>query len=187
MARAKASRRERAQVMNLFFRFLRIFLPAWFSRERTAPLDTHIIKSAVWIGDHDPMGHMTNSRYASFTDLGMLNYIARTGFLKVFRKHGWTPIIQSEAISFHRMMRFPQKFELHTRPVGWEGSYILFEHKFLSKGRTVAESRMVARLVGRKKERVTIDMVFDGFGMHMESPEISPAFRAMLNDLEQRP
>ena len=101
------------------------------------PIGAHVIKSAVWIGDHDPMGHMTNSRYASFTDLGMLNYIARTGFLKVFRQHGWTPIIQSEAISFHRMMRFPQKFELHTRPVGWEGSYILFEHTFLSKGRTV--------------------------------------------------
>ena len=81
--------------MNLFFRFLRIFLPAYFSGKRTAPLDVHVIKSAVWIGDHDPMGHMTNSRYASFTDLGMLNYIARTGFLKVFRQHGWTPIIRN--------------------------------------------------------------------------------------------
>jgi len=170
--------------MNLFFRFLRIFLPAYFSGKRTAPLDVHVIKSAVWIGDHDPMGHMTNSRYASFTDLGMLNYIARTGFLKVFRRHGWTPIIQSEAISFHRMMRFPQKFELHTRPVGWEGSYILFEHAFHSKGRIVAESRMVARLVGRRKERVTIGMVFDAYGLHMDSPEISPAFRAMLDDLK---
>ena len=120
--------------MNLFFRFLRIFLPAWFARERTQPLDVHVIKSAVWIGDHDPMGHMTNSR-----------------------------------------------------PVGWEGSYILFEHKFISKGRTVAESRMVARLVGRRKQRVTIDMVFEGYGLHMDSPEISPQFRAMLNDLEARP
>ena len=150
--------------MNLFFRFLRIFLPAYFSGKRTAPLDVHVIKSAVWIGDHDPMGHMT-----------------------VFRKHGWTPVIQSESISFHRMMRFPQKFELHTRPVGWEDSYILFEHTFRSKGRIVAESRMVARLVGRKKERVTIDMVFEGYGIDMDSPEISPAFRAMLDELKVRP
>jgi acyl-CoA thioesterase FadM len=173
--------------MNLFFRFLRIFLPAYFSGRRTEPFDVHVIRSAVWLGDQDPMGHMTNSRYSSFTDLAMLNYIARTGFLHVFRKRGWMPVIQAEALTFYRMMQFPQKFEVRTEPVGWEGSYILFRHTFVSGGKVVAESRMVARLVGRKKERVTIDMVFDGYGLHLDAPEIPANYRSMLDDLKARP
>ena len=96
--------------MNLFFRFLRIFLPAFFTKKRTGLMDVHTIRSSVWIGDQDPLGHMTNSRYSSFTDLGTMNYMGRTGALMTYRKRGWSPIIQHESITFYRMMKFPQKF-----------------------------------------------------------------------------
>ncbi|MCA8903231.1 MAG: thioesterase family protein, partial [Hyphomonas sp.] len=74
--------------MNLFFRLLRILLSAYFAKTKTHILDVHTVHTGVWIGDHDPMGHMTNSRYASFTDLGIMNFMGRTGTLKVFRSHG---------------------------------------------------------------------------------------------------
>ena len=66
-----------------------VFLPAFFSKVKTDLLDLHIVRSAVWLGDQDPMGHMTNSRYSSFTDLAIMNYMGRTGALKAFRKRGW--------------------------------------------------------------------------------------------------
>ena len=135
--------------MNLFFRFLRIFLPAFFTKKRTGLMDVHTVRSSVWIGDQDPLGHMTNSRYSSFTDLGTMNYMGRTGALMTYRKRGWSPIIQHESITFYRMMKFPQKFELTTQLVGWADCYICFRHQFHSKGKLIAESRMVARLVGR--------------------------------------
>lgn len=169
--------------MNLFFRFLRVFLPAFFSSKRTGLLDVHVIRSAVWIGDQDPMGHMTNSRYSSFTDLGIMNFMGRTGTLKAFRKRGWIPIIQHESLTFHRMMKFPQKFELRTQMVGWEDCYICFRHEFHSRGKLVAESRMVARLVGRKRARVTADMALEALGQPMDSPPLGIRYKEAINDL----
>ncbi len=170
--------------MNLFFRFLRVFLPAFFSSKRTHLLDVHIVRSAVWLGDQDPMGHMTNSRYSSFTDLGIMNFMGRTGTMKVFRKRGWIPIIQHESLTFHRMMKFPQKFELRTQMVGWVDCYICFRHEFHSKGRIVAESRMVARLVGRRKQKVTAGMALEALGVSIESPALSQRYLDAIADLE---
>ncbi len=169
--------------MNLFFRFLRIFLPAFFSKARTGLLDMHTIRSAVWIGDHDPLGHMTNSRYASFTDLGIMNFMGRTGTLKVFRKRGWIPVIQYESLLYFRSMRFPQKFELQTQMVGWQDTYMCFRHTFISGGKTIATSRMIARLVGRGKERVTADMALEALGTPMQSPPLDKPFLDAIAEL----
>lgn len=172
--------------MNLFFRFLRIFLPAFFSRARTSLLDLHIIRSAVWLGDQDPMGHMTNSRYSSFTDLAIMNYMGRTGALKAFRKRGWLPIIQYESFAYLRMLRYPQKFEVHTRLVGWQETQMIFQHTFLSEGRVHAESTMIARLTGRKKTRVTTQMAMEALGVTLDSPPLAPHVQALLDDLRSR-
>lgn len=169
--------------MNLLFRFLRILLSALLARKRTSLLDPHTIRSAVWIGDQDLMGHMTNSRYSSFTDLAIMNYITRTGALGVFRKNGWLPIIQHESLTFHRMMRYPQKFEVETRLAGWEDSHFCFFHTFRSDGRVIAESRMISRLAGRKKAKVTVDMTMQALGVHLESPPLDAPFRAALDTL----
>jgi acyl-CoA thioesterase FadM len=169
--------------MNLFFRLLRIMLWAWFSKTRTHILDVHTIRTGVWIGDHDPMGHMTNSRYASITDLGIMNFMFRTGTMKTFRKRGWIPIIQYEALTYFHSMKFPQIFELQTRMVGWDGTYMCFRHTFVSKGRTVATSRMITRLRGRKRERVTADMALEALGMPMESPPLEKPFLDAIADL----
>lgn len=172
--------------MNLFFRFLRIFLPALFSRVRTSLLDLHVIRSAVWLGDQDPMGHMTNSRYSSFTDLAIMNYMGRTGALMAFRKRGWLPVIQYENFYYLRMMRYPQKFEVHTRLICWEETQMVFRHSFISDGRVHAESCTVARLTGRKKARVTAAMAMDALGVSLESPPIEPAIRTILDELKAR-
>ena len=172
--------------MNLFFRFLRIFLPALFTRARTSLMDLHIIRSAVWLGDQDPMGHMTNSRYSSFTDLAIMNYMGRTGALKAFRKRGWLPVIQYESFAYLRMLRYPQKFEVQTRLIGWEDTQLIFQHTFLSEGRVHAESTMIARLTGRKKLRVTSDMAMEALGETLDSPPLSPQVQALLLDLRSR-
>lgn len=172
--------------MNLILRFLRVFLPAFFSRTRTGLLDIHTVQSAVWLGDQDPMGHMTNSRYSSFTDLGIMNFMARTGTLQAFRKRGWIPIIQHESLTYHRMMKFPQKFELQTQMVGWIDCYICFKHEFYCKERLVAESRMVARLVGRKRAKVTAEMALEALGQSIPSPKLGQRYLDAIADLQAR-
>ena len=172
--------------MNLFFRFLRIFFPALLAGRRTSLIDPHVIRSAVWLGDQDPMGHMTNSRYSSFTDLAIMNYMGRTGALMAFRRRGWLPVIQYESFYYLRMLRFPQKFEVHTRLVGWEDTQMVFHHRFISGDRTHAESFMIARLTGRKKTRVTAEMAMEALGVSLQSPPIGPDVRAILDELKAR-
>jgi acyl-CoA thioesterase FadM len=169
--------------MNLFFRFLRIFIPAFFWAPRTGFLDLHRIRSAVWLGDQDPMGHMTNSRYSSFTDLGIMNFMGRTGALKVFRRRGWLPIVQHESFNYFRSLRFPQKFDVETRLAGWADTHICFEHRFVSGDKVFAESRMVARLIGRGKARVTAADAMQALGVTLESPALDAGFARILDDL----
>ncbi|MEZ5953450.1 MAG: thioesterase family protein [Hyphomonas sp.] len=169
--------------MNLFFRLLRILLASYFSKERTHFMDVHTIRSKVWIGDHDMLGHMTNSRYASFTDLGIMNFMGRSGTMRVFRKHGWVPVIQHESLTYFRSISFPQAFEVQTQMVGWDGTYMCFRHAFVSGGRTIATSRMIARLVGRKKQRVTADMALEALGQPMESPPLEQPFLEAIAEL----
>jgi acyl-CoA thioesterase FadM len=173
-------------LMNLFFRLLRVLFSALFARPRTQLTDPHVVRSAVWLGDHDPMGHMTNSRYASFTDLAVMNYLIRTGALAYFRKHGWAPIVQYESISFHRSMRFPEKFEVRTRLVGWHDVYLCFQHDFYAGDRLVAESRMIARALGRKKARITSDAILAAMGLSLSSPPIPAPFQSVLTQMINR-
>lgn len=173
--------------MNLFFRLLRVLLFAMFSGKRTQMLDPHTLRFRVWIGDQDPMGHMTNSRYGSFTDLGIMNYMTRTGFLQVFRKRGWFPIVQHESFTYHRMMKFPQAFELTTEIVGWDDCYICFRHLFHSRGKLVAESRMISRIVGRKGAKVTGQMALEAMGLSVESPALGIRYVEAIDDLKAKP
>lgn len=172
--------------MNLFFRFLRVFLPAFFTKVHTGLMDLHIVRSAVWLGDQDPMGHMTNSRYSSFTDLGAMHFMGRTGALKAYRKRGWIPIVQYESFHYIRMLRYPQKFDVQTRLAGWDDCFICFEHTFVSKDQVCATSRMVARLYGRKKARVTAQEAMDVLGVQLESPELDPAYHRIIEELKAR-
>jgi acyl-CoA thioesterase FadM len=172
--------------MNLFFRFLRVFVSAIFSRNRTGLLDVHTLRSAVWIGDQDPIGHMTNSRYSSLTDLAIMNYMGRTRAFGAFRKKGWVPIIQYESFVYWRSLRYPQKFEIQTRLVGWEGRYMCFHHQFQSGGRVCAESRMIARLSGRQKAEVTAEMALEALGVSLESPPLDKNFLHIIAQLDSR-
>ncbi|MFN7054839.1 thioesterase family protein [Hyphomonas sp.] len=170
--------------MNLFFRFLRIMLAAMFTWRRTSLMDLHTIRSKVWLGDQDPMGHMTNSRYSSFTDLAIMNYMGRTGALRAFRKRGWLPVIQYESFFYHRMLRYPQPFEVQTRLAGWGDTHLVFRHEFISGERIHATSLMIARLTGRKKTRVTAAMAMEAMGLTLESPPLDPQVLDILRELK---
>lgn len=172
--------------MNLFFRFLRVFLPAFFSKVKTGLLDLHIAGSAVWLGGQDPMGRMTNSRYSSFTDLGTMNFMGRTGALKTCRKRSCIPIFQYGSFNYIRMLRYPQKFELQTRLAGCEDCFICFEHKFVAKDQICATSRMVARLYGRRKAKVTAEMAMEALGVKYDSPPLDEHYRRVIAELQAR-
>lgn len=170
--------------MNLFLRLVLTFIRASLSRKRSGLLDTTRIRSRVMLTDQDMFAHMTNSRYFSFSDLAIVNYIIRTGALGKLRKKGWNPVVCAETAVFASMLRAHQSFEVATRLVGWTDKYICLEHRFLRNGEETARVRIVARFASRSREKVSTHDVIALLGITETSPPLSEEFQGLVSDVE---
>lgn len=167
--------------MNLFFRLCLMMAQSLFRRRSTVPVMSVTQRSfSVWITDQDVLGHMTNSRYFSFTDLAMIDFMLKTGALSVARRNKWLPIVCFEDLAFHRMLKFPQRFELTTRICGWTEDYIVFQHAFVRSGQIHCDGISLARFVHRRGGSVQISDVAEAFGIVEDSPALpEPAQHAV--------
>lgn len=170
--------------MNLFLRLLLTFIRASLARERPGLLDTTCIRSRVMLTDQDMFSHMTNSRYFSFSDLGIINYVVRTGAWQKLRKRGWFPVVCAEAVTFAGMLRAHQAFTVETRLVGWSDTYLCLEHRFLRRGEETARVNIVARIASRRKEKVSMADLVALLGVEQTSPSLSETFLGMISDIE---
>lgn len=166
--------------MNLLFRVLRIILQAAFAKGRMGVLESHIIRSRMGWTDADIQGRVSVARIRSLTDLGLLKFALRTGIITLARKHGWAQAVQNEQLVFHAALRRGDPVVLRSRMVGWDDCYMCFEHELWSRDRRIASSRMVARLMGAGRKRVTDKMVLAALGVSLESPPLDAGFRAVI-------
>ncbi|WP_084399929.1 acyl-CoA thioesterase [Henriciella aquimarina] len=171
--------------MNLFLRLLMTFIRARLSKETPGLFETTRIRSRVMLTDQDMFAHMTNSRYFSFSDLAIINYIVRTGCWTKLRKQGWFPVVCSESVTFARMLRAHQAFTVETRLVGWTDTYICLEHCFLRGKKETATVRIVARFASRKKDRVLMEDVTALLGVEDASPELPDTYLGMIDDVQE--
>lgn len=167
--------------MNLFLRLLLVLVDNW---RRGGPREdlfaTTRRRFSVWLTDQDAFGHMTNSRYFSMTDLAIMDFMARTGAMGRLRGRGWFPVIAYEDFAFIRMLRFPQRFEIATRIVGWQDEHLCLTHEFRRLGRLTAEGLTLARIVDRKGKAIPFTEVTALFGVTHPSPPLpETAIRAL--------
>ncbi len=171
--------------MNLFLRLILVFIRASLSKQRVALLDETRLRYRVWLTDQDMFAHMTNSRYLSFSDLGTINYIMRTGCWSILRKRGWFPVICAQSMVISRMLKTPQKFEIVTKTTGWTDTYVCLSHKFYREGRQHAEVRVIARFTSKDKTKVSPQAMMDALGDEIDSPQLPAPYQAMIKDIEQ--
>ncbi|MEM9738848.1 MAG: acyl-CoA thioesterase [Pseudomonadota bacterium] len=171
--------------MNLFFRLFRTILWDLIGRKSIGYLDKSTLKFRVWITDQDAFQHMNNARYMSITDLSVIDLIIRTGVGAPMRKKGIIPVIVYKNCTYHRMLKFPQTYEVQSRFAAWDGPYVFFEHLFIRKGKLVSESISVGRLVGRKGEKPTVQEAIELLGWEdvPESPPLTDEQRRVLDKI----
>ena len=104
--------------MNLYLRLL------WtlFRTSRLPRIDIrHELERTFRVlpNDLDINRHMNNGRYLTMIDLLVIEYFARTGFLRVLMKNRWHPIVGGSVITYRRELRLGQKYKLRFR---WDGS-----------------------------------------------------------------
>ncbi|KDA01537.1 MAG: thioesterase family protein [Hyphomonas oceanitis] len=170
--------------MNLFLRFMIVLLSALRSPIASDPLAPTRVTVPVWRLDQAFAPAVPLHRIRSFTDLATINSVIRIGLGRLIRKNGWMPIIQVETISLSGELRCPAKVEIVTRIVGWQDNYVCYTHDINMEGETVAVSRMLARIIGRKGVKIGIDGIARELGAPAESPRLDASFVAMIAESE---
>lgn len=122
--------------MNLWFRlFLMLLRRPW--RQPVHALDTTVVRMRVWPLDLDLNRHVTNGRYFTLADVGRMDFVLRSGAYRVALRQRALPIVGDTWGKFRRELKLFQKFEIHTRMLGWDAKWSFIEHRFVSQGRVI--------------------------------------------------
>lgn len=173
--------------MNLWLRLLWLVASARFRGALAVPFDVSRVPFRVWFHDLDTSLHMNNGRYWTLMDLGRTDLMLRGGLWRAVVKHGWTPVISAGKIRFRRELRFFKPFTLETRVLCWAETWLVMEHRLVSKGAkgqdiTNAVALVRAGLYDRNaREFVAIQRMMDEMRVTATSPEPSPEVQAFLD------
>ncbi|MFK7954901.1 MAG: thioesterase family protein [Lysobacterales bacterium] len=139
--------------MNLYLRLFWTLLRArWLPKLSIA--DTFHREFRVLLNDIDVNLHMNNGRYLTLTDLMLVEYFARTGFLKALIQNKWRPVVGGAIITYRRQLKLGQKYRLSYRWAGGDGhwNYLSFQFSTVngtlcacgySKGAAVSRNGLV--------------------------------------------
>lgn len=158
--------------MNLLFRFFSYLLVS-LTRARMDILDVSILTFFVLPNDLDFNGHMNNGRYLTLMDIARTDLIVRCGLGKAVLKNGWKPMIASQMIRFRKGLRPFQKFQIHTKVVGWNERYTFLEQKFVQAEKIVSVAIVKASFVGPKGPVPSNDL-HAASGSKSTTPELPP-------------
>ena len=172
--------------MTLIIRLMVLYIRTAFLKTAMDIHNKHIMTFRVWITDHDMFQHMTNSRYFSITDIALMNWMIATGLWRGLRKQDWTPMVVFKDGSYLRSLRFPERYRVETRLVGWSGNYIVWRHEFRNRKNVLAAiTNTVGRVVAADGVHPSADDVIARLKMKVAPTSPLPElYQARIDQLE---
>jgi acyl-CoA thioesterase FadM len=164
--------------MNLYVRLLWTLFRARF-KPRIALGDTIELQLRVWPNDLDVNGHMNNGRYMTITDLAIIEYFSRSGFLRVMLEKGWRPMLGGSMISFRRGLDSFKAYTLRFSMLCWDERWSYMRFEFVHAGQTMAVGHAKGAIVGRKGI-VSSDERFSALGVSQTSPAFPASLQAWI-------
>lgn len=165
--------------MNLYLRLLW----TWLRARRKPPIrfgDCIEMTLRVWPGDLDINGHMNNGRYMTITDLALIEYVTRTGFLGMAVRRGWRPVLGGSTIGFRRALKPFRRYTLRFEVLGWDERWSYMRFEFRAAGQRMAIGHAKGAVVGREgivRSQVTLEAM----GVATASPPLPPAVRTWID------
>lgn len=132
--------------MHVIFRTLLILLRAR-RRPSITPWESSVLALRALPTDIDIARHINNGQYFSLFDLGRFDLMARSGLWAQMRRRGWSPVVQSEQITFRRSVTFMTRFEIHTRMIGFDEKCFYFEQRAVVDGEIYVRAHIAGRLL----------------------------------------
>lgn len=102
--------------MNLYFRLFWLLLTAKFRRKAHLLAETKV-KGRIMPNDLDINMHVNNGRYLSLADLGRVDNLSKTGFLKIMMDNKWKPIIASVNARYFKGLKSMARIRTGESPV----------------------------------------------------------------------
>ena len=103
-----------------------------------------VLPMRVWLTDAD-VSVMNNARYLTAMEMGRIDLMLRTGFIKLSREERWSAPLASITVQFKRPLKRFQRFRLRTSLFYWDEKYVYLRHLMERGDQTVAVG--IARVV----------------------------------------
>lgn len=158
--------------MNLYLRLLITWISCLRAKSQS-PLTASTRTQRVLPNDVDLLGHMNNGRFFQVMDVARFDWMLRTGVWRALRSEGWRPCLGGSLVHYRRPLRAFAKYSLKTRLLGYEGPWVLLEHRFHdSNGRLVAVActRAAMRSRGRLMKGRDVFSTIDATALNLRLP-----------------
>lgn len=164
--------------MNLYVRLIVTWLLARL-KPRIAAGDEIEMKLRVWPNDLDVNGHMNSGRYLNITDLAVIEYFTRSGFLPLAVRNGWRLIRAGTMISFKRELKPFKVYTLRFRIRCWDKNWVYMRFAFEHGGRVMATGYFKGTTLGRNG--INARETFGVMGLSGKSPAFPPSVEAWID------
>lgn len=133
--------------MHLLLRTLLLLIRSR-RRSKLTLWDTSSLPLKALPTDVDVAMHINNGMYLSLMDLGRFDLLVRCGLWDELRRRQWTPVVQSEMITFRKSLELWQSYTLETKFLGVDDRSMYFEQRFVVDGEIYARGYIAGRLRG---------------------------------------
>jgi len=149
-------------------------------------LGTHVSQHICWPWDLDIWLELNNGRSLTLYDLGRIPLGKRVGLLKPLARKHWALTMAGASVRWRRRTRVFERFEIHSRCVGWDAKFLYLEQVMWRKGQ--ANSAIIYRAaVTDRNGLVPIAALLDAMAIDMPSPELPAHVRAWIAAEDTRP
>ncbi|GLH74647.1 thioesterase [Geothrix limicola] len=140
-------------------------------------LATSVLVFRVWPNDLDVNVHMNNGRFLSVMDLGRFDLTFRTGLGRAMLRNRWKPLVGGVSMRYRRSLDPFERYELHTRLLGWDAKWFYLEQRFLKCGGDLAAEGVVRALFRGRDGNVPVAEVLGQVGFSGPQPELPESVR----------
>ena len=120
-------------------------------RGRVEPGEFASLPLRVLPNDIDFAGHMNNGVYFTMADLGRIDLMIRSGWVRAQLRHRVSPVVMQETMTFRTSIEPLQRYELQTALAGWDRISVYNEQRFVVDGQVCAQALVRMRFLQRGK------------------------------------
>lgn len=129
-------------------------------RGKINPYEETSLNFRVWVTDAD-IYIMNNAAYLTIMEMGRLDLMIRTGFMKHARKNGWYVPLASISVQFRRSVKRFQKLQLKTQIIYWDEKWVYLKHRIVRNGKLISVA-LAKGTVKKGRDRIPFETILHG-------------------------